>query len=67
MHASYIWQLYLYIAILCMLYATDVFLTPQQNIGKRMKDGQSKQPIVNKLASIQSRAAIMITGAMKLQ
>jgi hypothetical protein len=48
-----------------MLYAADVFLTPQQNIGKRMKDGQSKQAIVNKLALIQRRAAIMITGTMK--
>jgi len=48
-----------------MLYAADVFLTPQQNIGKRMKDRQMKQAIVNKLASIQRRAALMITGAMK--
>ena len=48
-----------------MLYATDVFLTPQQNIGKRTKDGQSRQTIVNKLASIQRKAALMITGAMR--
>ena len=48
-----------------MLYATDVFLTPQQNIGKKTKDMQSKQAAVNKLASIQRRAALMITEAMK--
>jgi hypothetical protein len=45
-----------------MLYATDVFLTLQQNIGKRTKDRQSKQAIMNKPASIQRRAALMITG-----
>jgi hypothetical protein len=64
-HASYIRQLYLSIAVPRVLYAADVFLTPQQNIGKRTKDGRSKQDIVNKLASIQRRAALMITGAMK--
>jgi len=48
-HASYIWQLYLSIAVPHMLYAADIFLTPQQNIGKRMKDGWSKQAIVNKM------------------
>jgi hypothetical protein len=64
-HASYIRQLYLSIAVPRMLYAADIFLTPQQNIGKRTKDGRSKQAAVNKLASIQRRAALMITGAMK--
>jgi len=48
-----------------MLHAADIFLTPQQNIGKRTKDVQMKQAIVNKLASIQRGVALMITGAMK--
>ena len=39
-----------------MLYAADIFLTPQQNIGKKTKEGRSKQAIVNKLASIQRKA-----------
>ena len=64
-HARYIRQLYLSIAVPRMLYAADIFLTPQQNIGKRTKDGRSKQAAVNKLASIQRKAALMITGAMK--
>jgi hypothetical protein len=64
-NARYIWQLYLSIAVPRMLYAADIFLTPQQNVGKRTKDGRAKQAIVNKLASIQRRAALMITGAMK--
>jgi len=38
-HTRYIWQLYLSTAVPHMLYATDIFLTPQQNIGKRTKDG----------------------------
>jgi hypothetical protein len=64
-HAKYLHQLYLSIAVPRMLYAADVFLTPQQNVGKKTKDGKTKQAILNKLASIQRRAAIMITGAMR--
>ena len=64
-HAKYLQQLYLSIAIPRMLYAADIFLTPQQNVGKKTKDGKIKQAILNKLASVQRRAAIMITGAMK--
>ena len=48
-----------------MLYAANVFLTPQQIIGKRTKDGQSRQTIMNKLASIQRKAALMIMGTMR--
>jgi hypothetical protein len=48
-----------------MLYAADIFLTPQQNIGKRAKGSRNKQASLNKLALIQRQAAIMITGAMK--
>ena len=64
-NVRYIQQLYLSIAVPCMLYAADIFLTPQQNVGKRTKDGQAKQAIVNKLALVQRQAALMITGAMK--
>ena len=48
-----------------MLYAADIFLTPQQNVGKRANGEHSSQAAINKLASIQRRAALMITGAMK--
>ena len=48
-----------------MLYAADIFLTPQQNVGKQTKDNQNNRAIINKLASIQRKAAIMIIGAMK--
>ena len=58
-------QLYLSIAIPRMLYAADIFLTPQQNAGKRRTSSPNNRAILNKLASIQRRAAIMITGAMK--
>ena len=63
-HAKYLRQLYLSIAVPRMLYAADVFLTPQQNIGKKTRDGKAKQAALKKLASVQRRAAIMITGAM---
>jgi len=47
-----------------MLYAADIFLTPQQNAGKKAKYKHTNQVTINKLASIQRRA-LMITGAMK--
>jgi len=64
-NARYIWQLYLSIAVPHMLYAANIFLTPQQNIGKRAKNSHNKQAAINKLASIQRRAVIMITSTMK--
>ena len=64
-NARYIRQLYLSIAVPQMLYAADIFLTPQQNVGKRAKYERSSQAAINKLATIQRRAALMITGAMK--
>jgi ribonuclease HI len=64
-NAKYIRQLYLAIAIPRMLYAADIFLTPQQNIGKQKKHNRNSRAITNKLASIQRQASIMITGAMK--
>jgi hypothetical protein len=64
-NTKYIRQLYLSIAVPHMLYAADIFLTPQQNIGKRAKNNHNKQASINKLASIQRKAAIMITSTMK--
>jgi len=52
-NARYIQQLYLSIAVPQMLYAADIFLTPQKNIGKRTKEGQARQAIITKLATIQ--------------
>jgi hypothetical protein len=63
--AKFIQQLYLSIAIPRMLYAADVFLTPQQNAGKSRSSSPNNRAVVNKLNSIQRRAAIMITGAMR--
>jgi hypothetical protein len=64
-NAKYIRQLYISITIPRMLYTADIFLTPQQNVGKRANSERSSQAVINKLASIQRRAALMITGAMK--
>jgi len=63
--ARYVRKLYLSITVPRMLYAADIFLTPQQKVGKKAGNDKPKQAIVNKLASIQRQAAIMITGAMK--
>jgi hypothetical protein len=63
--AKYVCKLYLTIAVPCMLYAVDIFLTQQKKVGKRAGEDRPKQAIVNKLASIQRQAVIMITGAMR--
>ena len=63
--AKYIRQLYLSIAIPRMFYAADIFLTPQQNAGSRRLSSPNNRAVMNKMAAIQRRAAIMITGAMK--
>jgi hypothetical protein len=52
-NTKYTWQLYLSIAVPHMLYTADVFLTPQQNVGKQSKDNYNNHTIINKLASIQ--------------
>ena len=52
-NTKYICQLYLVTAIPCMLYVTNIFLTPQQHVGKQTKYNWSGQVIINKLASIQ--------------
>ena len=64
-NAKYMQQLYLSITVPRMLYAADIFLTPQQNAGKRAKYEHTNQAGINKLASIQRQAALMIMGAMK--
>jgi len=64
-HTKYSQQLYLSIAIPCMLYTADIFLTPQQNIGKKVDDTKMKQAIITKLTAIQCWAAIMIMGTMR--
>ena len=63
--ARYIHKLYLTIAVPRMLYAADIFLTPQKKGGIRTDKDRPNQVIVNKLASIQRQVAIMITGAMR--
>ncbi len=56
---------YISIAIPRILYAADVFLNPQRQMKKKRKDGKSSIHTVNCLASIQRKAAILITGAMR--
>jgi hypothetical protein len=62
----YVRQLYNAIAVPRMLYAADVFLVPQRTT----KDGRGGRmklrggAIMNQLAAVQQRAAIMITGTM---
>lgn len=63
--AKYVRKLYLSIAVPRMLYAADIFLTPQRKMTTKSKDGKSSQGIINKLAMVQRQAAIMITGAMR--
>ena len=48
-----------------MFYAADIFLTPHQNAGSTRLSVPSNCTILNKLATVQRRAAIMITGALK--
>ena len=63
--ARYVRKLYLSIAVPRMLYAADIFLTPQKKANRTQKNRTSGQAVINKLATIQRRAAIMITGAMR--
>ena len=51
--AKYIRQLYISTAIPHILYAADIFLTPQNNIGKPAKYHRAGQTILNKLTAIQ--------------
>ena len=47
-----------------MLYSADLFLTPQKNLQKKPTQYKSNQAAVNRLATVQRCATIMITGAM---
>ncbi|KJA12715.1 hypothetical protein HYPSUDRAFT_107258, partial [Hypholoma sublateritium FD-334 SS-4] len=58
-------RLYLSIAVPRMLYAADVFLTPQTRRTISCTAQKSGHAIITKLASIQRRAAIGITGGMR--
>ena len=64
-HTKKIRQIYLDVAVLCILYATDIFLTLHTQVGRRRSDGKYTQAITKKLASIQRGAAILITGALR--
>ena len=65
-YAKQFHQLYLSTAIPCILYAADIFLTPQQFVGKRPNAfSRPHQSSLGKLASIHRSAAIFITGALK--
>ena len=57
-------RLYLAVAVPRMLYAADVFLTPEtRNRGNRTAQ-RSGRAVINKLSAVQRRATISITGAM---
>ena len=64
-HAKYFCQLYMSTAIPHILYAADIFLTSQRNVGKH-SDSHTiyQQVIVNKLATIYRRVTILITGTL---
>ena len=63
--ARYVHKLYLSIAVPRMLYAADIFLMPQWKMTMRSRDRKSSQGIINKLASVQHQAAIMIMGTLR--
>ena len=49
----------------CYMPATDIFLTPHKHVGKRQVNGKYKHASINRLASIQRKPTILITGALK--
>ena len=64
-HAKYFYQLYISTAIPHILYAADIFLTPQRNVGKHSNGNTLyQQVIINELATIHRRVAILITGTL---
>ena len=58
-------RLYLAIAVPRMLYAADIFLTPQTRRTVSRTAQKSGRAIITKLATIQRRAAIAITGGLR--
>ena len=66
-HAKQFRRLYISTAIPRILYAADIFLTPQIHIGKRSHSNTIPQSsIIKELASIHRKIAILITGALSL-
>jgi len=49
-----------------MLYAADVFLTPQTHDCGNQLAQKSGQAVINKLSAIQQRTAINIMGGMSM-
>ena len=65
-HAKYFRKLYISTAIPRILYAADIFLTPNRHVGKRSNNVTKYQhTIIKSLASIHRKAAILITGALR--
>ena len=64
-HTKYFQQLYLATSIPCILYAADIFLTPQQHVGKRSTHKGSRCAVINKLTTLHRKAAILIIRALR--
>jgi ribonuclease HI len=63
-HPKLFRQIYTSIALPRILYAADLFLTPQRLAGRLFEDNNSKSIAIKKLISTQRKAAILITGAL---
>ncbi|KAF5370505.1 hypothetical protein D9615_010347 [Tricholomella constricta] len=63
--APHVRQLYIAIAIPRILYAADIYLSPPRRQTETASVKKSGRAIINKLAGVQRRAAIMTTGAMR--
>jgi hypothetical protein len=57
-------RLYLAVAVPRMLYAADVFLTPQTRDRTNATAQKSGRAIINKLSAVQRKATLSITGGM---
>jgi len=59
-------RLFLAVVVLpvCMLYAADIFLTPQTCNRTNATAQKSGQAIIKKLSAVQQRATISLTGGM---
>ena len=57
-------QLFLAVAVPRMLYAADVFLTPQTRNRTNANAQKSGRAIINKLSAVQRKATLSITGGM---
>jgi hypothetical protein len=62
----YLRPLYTLVALPKIMYATDVFLNPATRQRRGDTDGHRERAVINRLASIQWWAAILITGAMRM-